>query len=270
MAIEDTREFGQRPKLDPYGHHVLFVFYTARTTGDPAWPAEPLEVHIYLSGSSMVTVRRDECTVIDDLRGSLAEAGTEDEELLVYRVLDALTDAYYPVISTIEERVDALEGEVLDRPRREHLRRGYRLKQCVHQLHRLVAAQRDQFQGAREAIIGLEGLKLGARPYLRDIGDHLFQVTGEFQRQIDDLAALMQTYFNANSDRLNRVATRLTIGGTLFILYTVVTGFFGQNFGWLVDNIDTKKDFLLYGVGGIVVPTVILLTLFWVKRRDWF
>ena len=124
----------------------------------------------------------------------------------------------------------------------------------MHELHRLVAAQRDQFQGAREAILGLEGLKLGARPYLRDIGDHLFQVTGEFQRQIDDLTALTQTYFNANSDRLNRVATRLTIGGTLFILYTVVTGFFGQNFGWLVDNIDTKKDFLIYGVGGIAVP----------------
>ena len=34
VALEDTREFGQRPKLDPYGHHVLLVFYTARTTGD--------------------------------------------------------------------------------------------------------------------------------------------------------------------------------------------------------------------------------------------
>ena len=54
------------------------------------------------------------------------------------------------------------------------------------------------------------------------------------------------------------------------MLYTVVTGFFGQNFGWLVDNIDTKRDFLLYGVGALVVPTVILLTLFWVKRDDWF
>ncbi len=190
--------------------------------------------------------------------------------MLVYRLLDALTDAYYPVIAAVEESVDTLEGEVLDHPRREHLRRGYRLKQCVHQLNRLVAAQRDQFQGAREAILGLEGLKLGSRPYLRDIGDHLVQVAGEFQRQIDDLTALMQMYFNANSDRLNRVATRLTIGGTLFVIYTVVTGFFGQNFGWLVDHIDTKKDFLLYGVGGIVVPTVILLTLFWVKRRDWF
>ena len=49
-----------------------------------------------------------------------------------------------------------------------------------------------------------------------------------------------------------------------------MTGFFGQNFGWLVDHIDSRKDFLMFGVGGLVVPTVILLTVFWVKRHDWF
>ena len=270
IALEDTREFGQRPKMDPYGTHLLLVFFTARVTGDADWPAEEIEVHIYLSGKYMVTVRRDACTLIDDLHASLGAEDTREEEIIVYHLLDGLTDAYYPVIDALETSVDALEGAVLRKPQREHLRQSYRLKQCVHQLHRRVAAQRDQFQTAREAIVGLEGLTTGSRPYLRDIGDHLVQVTGEFQRQIDDLTALTQTYFNANADRLTRVATKLTIGGTLFVLYTVVTGFFGQNFGWLVDNIDSKGDFLLYGVGALVVPTVILLTLFWVKRDDWF
>ena len=140
----------------------------------------------------------------------------------------------------------------------------------MHQLDRLVSAQHEQFQGAREAILGLEGLKLGARPYLRDIGDHLAQVAGELTRQGEDLAVLTSTYFNANSDRLNTMATRMTILGTLFVLWTLVTGFFGQNFGWLVDHITSLHSFLFLGVGSLVVPTVILLTLFWVKRRDWF
>ena len=270
VALEDTREFGQRPKLDPYGSHLLLVFYTAIATGDPGWPAEPVELHIYLSGGYMVTVRRDACSIVEDLQRDLRAEEVHDEEMIIYRLLDTLTDAFYPVIDAVEESVDALESEVLRRPRREHLARSYRLKQCVHQLHRLVSAQRDQFQTARDAIVGLEGLTTGARPYLRDIGDHLYQVSGEFQRQIEDLMALTQTYFNANSDRLNAVATRLTVGGSIFVIYTVVTGFFGQNFGWLVGSIDTKRDFLLFGVGALVVPTVILLTLFWVKRDDWF
>jgi magnesium transporter len=270
VAMEDTREFGQRPKLDPYGDYLMLVFYSARATGDPEWPAVPLEIHVYLSGSYMATVRRDHCDALDALHAKLKDEPTDDEEVLIYRVLDGLTDAYYPVIEAIETQIDALEAAVLVRPRREHLSRGYRLKQNVHQLHRLVAAQRDLSSTAPETILRLKGLESGGRPYLRDIGDHLFQIAGEFQRQLEDLMALTQTYFNANSDRLNAVATRLTIGGTIFVIYTVVTGFFGQNFGWLVDNIDTKKDFLIFGVGALTVPTVILLTLFWIKRDDWF
>ena len=130
--------------------------------------------------------------------------------------------------------------------------------------------QRDRFTTGTDAILDLPGLARGAREYLRDVGDHLVQIAGELHRQQEDLTALTATYFNANANRLNAVATRLTIGGTFFLIWTLVTGFFGQNFGWLVRNIDTRHDFLVYGVGALVVPTVIVGTLFWVKRKDWF
>jgi len=264
VALEDTIEFGQRPKLDPYDDQLLLVYFTARV------PAEPLEVHIYITGGFMATVRQDKCQALDDLHDELAKASIKDEEALVYRVLDGLTDAFYPVIEALEHDIDQLEAEVLSRPRREHLTRTYRLKQDVRELHRLTAAQRDQFQGAHVSILGLEGFAKGTKPYLRDIGDHLTQITSEFGRQAEDLFSLTQTYFNANADRLNAVASRLTVGGTIFIVWTVVTGFFGQNFGFLVDHIESREKFLILGVGGLVIPTVILLTLFWVKRRDWF
>ena len=43
-----------------------------------------------------------------------------------------------------------------------------------------------------------------------------------------------------------------------------------RNFQWLTDNVTTMDDFLLFGLGALVVPTITLLALFWVKRRDWF
>ncbi|MDA0161768.1 magnesium transporter CorA family protein [Solirubrobacter ginsenosidimutans] len=270
VALEDTLEMGQRPKIEPYQGHVLLVFYTARATGGLDRPGEPQEVHIYISGEFIATVHPEPCQALVDLHASLAEEPTHDEEILIYRVLDGLTDAFYPVISAVEGQIDTLEVEILTRPKREHLGRSYRLKQNVRELQRLTAAQHEQFKTAHEFILALEGLTKGSRPYLRDIGDHLIQITGEFQRQLDDLFALTQTYFNANSDRLNAVASRLTVGGTIFVTYTVVTGFFGQNFGWLVDHIDSKHAFLTFGVGSLVVPTVVLLTLFWIKRHDWF
>jgi magnesium transporter len=263
VAIEDTREFGQRPKVDVYEDHVLLVFYTARLDEDGT--VKPIEVHVYVAHGYLITVRRDACAILDDLRGRVHDI----YEHPVYEILDTLTDAFYPVIEGLESRVDTLEGEVLTRTRREQLATIYRLRQEVREIGRIASIQRDQFQAASDDLQRLMDLH-DTGEYLRDIGDHLAQVAGELHRQSEDLAALTSTYFNANSDRLNAVATRLTILGTLFVLWTLVTGFFGQNFGWLVDHVNARSDFLIFGVGSLLLPTVILLTLFWVKRRDWF
>ena len=270
MAMEDTREFGQRPKVDIYESHVLVVFFTARRTGSDEPVASPIEVHVYVSGDFIVTVRKEACDLLDRLHDALLPEGTEAEDYLVYRIFDSLTDAWYPVINAIETHVDRLEGEVFERTRREQLAQIYRLRQEVREHHRLVSEQRDHFQPAAEAIRNLAGLTRGSKEYLRDVGDHLAQVTGELHRQYEDLMSLAQTYFNANADRLNGTATKLTVVGTLFVTWTLITGFFGQNFAWLVRNVSTKHDFLLFGVGGLALPTLVLGTLFWVKRRDWF
>ncbi len=270
MALEDTREFGQRPKVDAYQDYVLIVFFTAQESDDPERVVHPVEVHVYVSGHWIVTVHREPLPLLQRLHDELEAAGTHEEDYLVYRILDGLTDAFFPAVVALEDRIDRVEAEVLERPRRELLGSVYRCKQEVHELQRLISGQRDQFQTASERILELAGLSRGTREYLRDIGDHLAQISGELQRQNDDLTALTGIYFSASAERVNRTATRLSVVATFFVVWTLITGFFGQNFQWLVDNVETRTDFLLFGVGGLVVPTVILATVLWVKRHDWF
>ena len=94
VAVEDTREFGQRPKLDAYGDHVLLVYYTVRRAETRAERLfEPVEIHIYISGGFVVTVHREACRELDDLHHGLVPEDTQAEDYLVYRLLDALTDA---------------------------------------------------------------------------------------------------------------------------------------------------------------------------------
>jgi magnesium transporter len=269
VALADTREFGQRPKVDVYDDHVLVVFFTACPAEDER-VAHAIEVHVYVSGRFIVTVRQEECTVLDDLHGALTPQKTGAEEYLVYRIFDTLTDAWYPMVSELEAAVGDMEAIVFERARREQLARIYRLRQEVRAHHHLLADQSDHFKPAAEAIRDLGGLSRGAREYLRDVGNHLAQITGELQRQYEDLMSLAQTYFNANADRLNRTATRLSVAATFFVAWTLVTGFFGQNFQWLVANVESRTDFLVFGVGGLLLPTIALGVLFWVKRRDWF
>ena len=159
---------------------------------------------------------------------------------------------------------------MLSEPDRRQLGAIYRLKQEVQSLLRRLVPQRDQFAAATDAIADLPGLSRSKREYLRDVGDHLAQVTGELYRQTDDLGALTSTYFNANANRLNRLATRLTVLATFFLIWTLVTSFFGQNFGWLVRHIESFEAFLIYDGVGLVIPTVVAAVYFWRRRSEWW
>jgi len=268
LALEDTKEFGQRPKVDVYEESVLVVFFTAAARPGSF---DMIEVHMHLSGGYIVTARHDECLALDDLHEELRGIDEHPEDEIVYRVLDVLTDAFYPVIDAVEERVDALEAQVLTgRPRREQLEAIYRVRQDVHAMQRRVLTQRDQLLGGEQAILSLPGLTRGSHMYLRDVGDHLAQIGGELTRQNDDLQALTATYFNASATRLTQLANRVTLITVAFLVWTLVTSFFGQNFAWLVRSVDSQRDFLVWGVGGLVVPTVLIGALFWIKRHDWF
>jgi magnesium transporter len=70
---------------------------------------------------------------------------------------------------------------------------------------------------------------------------------------------------------INQMASRLTIVATIFLPLTFATGFFGMNFGWLVNHISSAESFLVLGIGGMIVPlitaAVLLLRAGYVHRR---
>ena len=215
-------------------------------------------MHLHISGGFLFTVRRQRrapsstrCTT------TLGPEGAEAEEYIVYRVLDALTDALFPVVDAPRDADRRARGARAARHRPAPARRrstgsSRRSSSCS------AGSCRSATSSARRPTRSstLPGLTRGSREYLRDIGDHLAQVTGELYRQTDDLGALTSTYFNANANRLNRLATRLTVLATFFLIWTLVTSFFGQNFGWLIDHIDSLEAFLIYEALGLVLPTV--------------
>jgi magnesium transporter len=61
---------------------------------------------------------------------------------------------------------------------------------------------------------------------------------------------------------------QLTVMATVFLPLTFVTGFFGQNFGWMVGHIQGGPIFFGLGIGLEVFTVAALFTLF--KKRGWF
>ena len=57
---------------------------------------------------------------------------------------------------------------------------------------------------------------------------------------------------------------------TFFLVWTLVTSFFGQNFGWLTDHIDSLAAFVLYDGLDAGRPDVLAGIYFWRRREQWW
>jgi magnesium transporter len=269
LSRKDTKNFEQRPKVDDFGEHVLVVLFTVHNVPrDPEREWRPLEVHVYVSGGWLVTVHRGPPDLLERARAELAEAEPESEVRIVWHVLRALTDAFEPALEELETRVDRQEALVFQRVREARLQTLYHLRQETNDLLRRAAAQRDVWESAERSLSSLPGLEQDARPLLDDVGDQLAEVAGELERHHADASTLVDVYFSASGERLNRIVTRLTLIATFFLAWTLVTGFFGQNFGWLVDNIDSRGDFLVWGVGGLAFATIVAGLISWWYGRS--
>jgi len=258
LALEDSEEFAQRPKLDHYGDHLLLVFYGARLEEDGS--ISEVETHLIVGSQWLLTVRRHPCLSLDDLHDN-ADPG--DDRWIVYRVVDALTDSYFPVMHEIDQRIDHLEEEILEGDAREARRDTVLLRKPVLKIERVLTAQRDVFDRSVSELSKLPGLGDVSQAYFRDVQDHLYKLAGRAEAERDRLTGAIHLAEGITSTRLAVASERLSLIATIFLPLTAVSSFFGMNFGWMVDHIDSLPWFLVFGVGLPVALLVFLLLFVW-------
>lgn len=262
LAVEDAQKFGQSPKLDRYGDWVLLVFYGATRSG--ADESQLVETHLFVSADWLVTVRRRPCVSLEGLRERRDEP---DDRWIVYRVVDALTDSFFPVLAAIDEQVEQLEDRVIDGDADTARREVVDLRRTVLGLRRVLLAQRDAFDQAASELSRLPGLGAESADYFRDVQDHLRRLAGRADADRDRLMAVIDMADSAATARLNHILERLTLVSTIFLPLTATVSFFGMNFGWMVEHIEGAVAFLLLGVTLPVLIAVGLLGFF--RRRGY-
>lgn len=262
LAIEDSQEFGQRPKLDDYENAALLVYYGVDPDGTP------VETHFHVSGSWMITIHEDGHELFQDAVKRIAREPPKTEEEAIYRVLDALTDSFFPVLDGVDDRIDDLMDAMLEQPRQDQRQELFHLRRKLIELRRVATPQRDILARGGDVLGRLPGLEADdARDWFRDVYDHLVRISEMIDSYRDLLSGALDLYLSTVSNRLNSISTQLTIVATIFLPLTFVTGFFGQNFGTLVRHINSPAAFWGYGVGSMVLFALLLL---WFFKRQGF
>jgi magnesium/cobalt transport protein CorA len=186
--------------------------------------------------------------------------------LLLYAYTRAMR--FFPPLARMDEQIDELEAAVLAGPTDEQLQRLFGLKRELVAMRRSSPPRRDLFARGIDQIADLPGLTLDERGYFRDVYDHLIRTSDLIDSYRDLLSGATDLYLSTVSNRQNEVMKQLAIVGTIFLPLSFITGWFGQNFTWLVQKgISSTWSFFVLGIGSIVATCVFLLAFF--KRKGW-
>jgi magnesium transporter len=229
-----------------------------------------VEVHCFYSERFLITVHRDDAPAFVVLRDRYRKrrAPVEGSALMLYRIIDGLVDSFFPILADFDDRIDELETQTFLHASEKQLQEIFAMKRLLVGIRKAVTPQRDLFASLLGGIAELPGMTTEAERYFRDVYDHLIRLTDLVDTYRDLLTSSMDVFLSTVSNRLTIVMKQLAVIATIFLPLSFLTGFFGQNFGWLVDNIASLPEFVVFGIGSQIVAVVILMTLF--KRRGWF
>jgi magnesium transporter len=147
----------------------------------------------------------------------------------------------------------------------------------TEQIYVLKGEINELYRAVHPLLAPLEALERGGFPdvdpallrYFRDVNDHVRRIHEEIVAQRDQLPSVLDAHLSLISLRHSEIAAeqnqavrRLTIVATVFLPLTFLTGFFGQNFGWLVRHLDSGTAFAAFGLGGLALAFVLVLVLF--------
>ncbi len=267
LAVAAAERFAQRPRFDDYDD---FVYLVARGA-DPTDNGQA-EVHFFWNDTYVVTVHRSGCSSVQAVRERIAQhklsaTSAPPQIVIVYLIMNALVDGFFPVLNDFDERIDALEDDILKAPTEAQLGELFDMKRALVNMRKVIAPQRDMMASINAGVSDVPGMTDEAARYFRDLYDHLIRLADLVDSYRDLLSSVMDTHLSTVSNRLNVVMKQLAIIATVFLPLSWLTGFFGQNFSFLVRHITTRWSFFVVGVGTEVVAVILLFILF--RRRGW-
>jgi magnesium transporter len=223
---------------------------------DTAFRLRPLQVRVVITGEYLLTVHDERISLPTVLGPDLPEG--RSKQYAVYAVLGAMLESTIGALDEVEVQLERLaetgaggEGRA---PRAALQAAGARLAG----MRRWVTAEQAVLKRTGVEIGALPGFGTDAEPHVERLGEQVNDLLASIDAAADAMGMLLDL-------QLNERAYLVSVVATIFVPLTFVTGFFGMNFGWMIDHIDSRLAFWLLGMA-VPVATAALSWRFLLRR----
>lgn len=253
LALADVVNIPQRSKTELYEKHLLVIAHmallipipvaTVDANADPRIGQGVLhmeQVSMLLGRGWVITFQENDEDgdafepVRQRIRGARGKIRTAGADYLVYALLDAVVDGYYPVLEELAKTFEELEELTLEKPAPQTGQRIHSLKRVLLTLRRGIWHLRDAMsalmRGEDDDDATQSLMTKGTLLYMRDVYDHVVQVVDMIETYREFAASLMDVYLSSVNNRMNEVVKVLTIISTIFLPLSFIAGIYGMNF----------------------------------------
>jgi magnesium transporter len=246
LALEDVVNVHQRAKVESYENHIFVVarmVYMKDASSNPENTAAPNymqlgteQLSMFLGEGFVLTWQERPGDCFDPIRDRLHVSGRpirkSGPDYLAYALLDAVIDAYFPVLDAYGQRLDNLDDAVGKDVSPEIMAEIHDVNGDLRGLRRIAWPHRDALRELRDEHGDLVADQ--TRVYLRDACDHMIHVLDILESYRETCTDLRDYYLSAVSNRMNEIMKVLTITATIFIPLSFIAGIYGMNFDWQV------------------------------------
>jgi len=263
LTVEDLVATDQPPKAEVTPDYALVLIRMFRF-GNGKDEIVSEQVGIVFGPKFVLSFQEVEGDIFDNLRRRIRESGgrvrNSGADFLAYSLLDVIADFYFEILDSISEDIEATQEILMTQPTIDVLRHIYVIKRRNIELRRYTWPVREvALRLERE---GAPLIKKPTLPYLRDLYDHIIQVTDHIEIYREWLSSMLDIYLSSVTNRLNEVIKLLTVVSTIAIPPTLIGSWYGMNFKYMPELTDPYFYPVL-----LVLTTMISLSMFIIFRR---
>ena len=265
LIVEDIVAPGQRVRIDEQEHQVVIRVRIVRP-GSSA----PEQATVVVGENFVLTFREGETDLFEPVRSRLMRAlgrlRRSDASYLAYALLDSVVDGFAESQQELEERMTELEEQVVEDedPHPDFPERMHELRGGLMSLRSAVSPLADAVTNLLRREHPLISAK--ARPYYRDLHDHLLHVRDSLESGRENARNLLDLHNSQVNQKMNQDMRVLTVVATMFIPLTFLAGVYGMNFRY-IPELEWQYAYPAFWATCVLI-SVGLVVFF--RRRGWF
>lgn len=265
LIIQSISNPNERAKIEEYRnslHVIAKMLYYSKSE------LVMEQLNLILGPNYVITFGETTGDVFDGIRNHIKVADSPvrncGADYLMYLILDALTESYFDIIETLDEQIDILEDQIMEKIEQDHLLEIKRIKKELMKINKYIWPLRDV-----ASLLGREAMELiqpTTEPYLRDVYNRIVQVIDATEMCRDLLSGLADLHLSNTSNRLNEIMKVLTVISTIFIPLTFIAGIYGMNFAHM------PELQLPWGYGATwgIMLAIAGCMIYYFKKKKWF